>query len=273
MLRWLGASHCASLGSIVLACGGSAGPRAEHAQGAERPQKAEPRPELPPLEVVATLRGNETELRRCFFANPGSRGFVLFSWDVDEAGLVHAVKKELSTIGDRRVEGCLAERLGELKFGELDGPKRGRWAFVFQLVHNPEAAPARERRKGKGRGQRTKVREKPLHPDDEAGVTIEPGSQGRLELDAVDRTIERGYPLFARCYRDGVLRNNDMAGAIRLRFVVSRDGSLESIADAGSDLSDRQVVDCVAEAFFSLRFPEPQKGPASVLYRIHFAAR
>jgi len=267
-------SVSASLVCLALACSQSVPTRARHAEPAEQrpPKRVEPPPELSALEVVSTLRGNETDLRRCFFANPGARGFVLFSWNVDGSGLVHDVESEHSTIGDERVEGCLSERLSELKFGEQGGPKRARWAFVFQLVDNPEASARRERGR-KGKGKRKKGRDQALHPDDEAGVAIDPSSKGTLELDAVDRAIERGYPLFARCYRDGVLRNNDMAGAIRLRFVVSPRGTVESIADSGSDLSDRQVVDCVAEAFFSLGFPEPKKGSVEVLYRIHFAPK
>jgi len=264
----------ASLVCLALACSQNVPTRSRHVEPAAPPtaEKAEPLPELTALEVVSTLRGHETELRRCFFANPGARGFVSFSWNVDASGLVHDVKSEHSTVRDERVEGCLAERLAELKFGELEGPKTARWAFVFQLVDNPEALTRRERGR-KAKSRRNKARNETPHADDEAGVTIAPNSRGALELEAVDRTIERGYPLFARCYRDGVLRSSDMAGALRLRFVVRADGRIESIADAGSDLSDRQVVDCVAEAFFSLRFPEPKKGNAEVLYRIHFAPK
>ena len=187
-----------------------------------------------------------------------------FSWDVDAEGLVHGVKSELSTIGDRRVEGCLAERLAELKFGALASPASARWAFVFQLVENPETLVDRDKKK-------KKKKKKKMHVDDEPGVTIDPSSPGSLGTDAVDRVVEGGYPLFARCYRDGVSRNNELAGSLRLRFIVGENGRVESLSDGGSDLNDRQVVDCVAEAFFSLRFPEPKNGHVQVVYRIHFA--
>ena len=101
---------------------------------------------------------------------------------------------------------------------------------------------------------------------------IDPNSAGTLAVDAIDNVVEAGYPLFARCYRDGVNRNNDLSGTVRLRFVVSSRGVVSEVSDGGSDLSDRQVVDCIAEGFYALRFPEPQHGSVQVLYRIGFQA-
>lgn len=257
----------AALFGLVPSCGGAEPRPAESAEApveAPKRKKKKAAPELPPMQIVTTLRGYETDLRRCFFANPRARGFVRFSWDVDEMGLVHDVKNEHSTIGDPRVEGCLAERLSELRFGQLESASSARWAFVFQLVDNPEA-----NKKAKRGGKKKK--KKKVYADDEPGVTIDPKSKGRLDPKTVDDVVEGGYPLFARCYRDGVQRNHDIQGALRLRFVVDRHGNVHSITDAGSDLSDRQVVDCVAEAFFSLRFPEPKTGDVEVVYRIHLA--
>jgi hypothetical protein len=91
-----------------------------------------------------------------------------------------------------------------------------------------------------------------------------------LAPEVVDNVVESGYPLFARCYRDGVQRNSGLDGAVRLRFVVGKTGDVTTVEDSGSDLSDRQVVDCVAEGFYGLRFPEPARGAAHLVYRIHF---
>ena len=93
-----------------------------------------------------------------------------------------------------------------------------------------------------------------------------------LDWAAVDDVIESGYPLFARCYRDGVQRNSNLDGAVRFRFIVGESGHVTTVEDGGSDLTDRQVIDCVAEGFYALRFPEPSRGDAHLLYRIHFDA-
>ncbi len=101
-------------------------------------------------------------------------------------------------------------------------------------------------------------------------MELEKGSPGSLDLAAVDDVVASGYPLFARCYRDGVERNSSLDGAVRLRFVVGESGHVTTVEDGGSDLTDRQVIDCVAEGFYALHFPEPERGDAHLVYRIHF---
>ncbi|HEY4103830.1 MAG TPA: AgmX/PglI C-terminal domain-containing protein [Polyangiaceae bacterium] len=250
----------------LAACGGSAPkPVLVHAEApAEKPKRvAKKQLELSAGDVVQHLRGNETDLRRCFFANPNLRGLARFSWQLDTDGKVHGVRREASTLGDPQVEACIGERLGEIRFGDLAEPARARWTFVFRLV-DPPAKP-----KGK---RHAKLGKKKTQADDERGLAIDPNSSGSLGPDAIDNVVEAGYPLFARCYRDGVSRNDALGGNIRLHFVVTPSGSVSDVSDGGSDLSDRQVVDCVAEGFYALRFPQPEHGSVGVLYHIRFDA-
>jgi hypothetical protein len=103
-------------------------------------------------------------------------------------------------------------------------------------------------------------------------VAIDPNSSGELPVDAIDNVVSAGYPLFARCYRDGVGRDNALGGTVRLRFVIGSRGVVSEVRDGGSDLSDRQVVDCIAEGFYALHFPTPARGSVKVNYRIGFEA-
>jgi hypothetical protein len=253
------------LALVLTACGGSAPPATAPAQPeAEDAAPKSQRAELTPAEVVQHLRGNEADLRRCFFANPSLRGAVRFSWNLDVTGKVHGVRRESSTLSDPRVEACIGERLSDIRFGDLEGPARAHWTFVFRLV-DPPVTPKR------GHKGASSKKKKPA-PDDERGLVIDPSSSGVLAEDAIDNVITAGYPLFARCYRDGVSRNDDLDGTVRLHFVVGAAGAVSEVSDGGSDLSDRQVVDCIAEGFYALRFPEPQRGSVQVLYRIGFDA-
>jgi hypothetical protein len=81
---------------------------------------------------VLKLRGNETEIRRCFFANPSARGTLQLSWRVSTRGRVEKLKREHSTLSDQRIEDCLAEKLGEVRFDERAEPAEARWTFRFQ---------------------------------------------------------------------------------------------------------------------------------------------
>jgi hypothetical protein len=262
------AGYVAALVLGALAdCGGSAPTpaTAREDSAAQRPAPAAKKGvELSAGDVVQHLRGNETDLRRCFFANPSLRGLARFTWQLDTDGKVHGVRREASTLGDAQVEACIGERLGEIHFGDLAAPATARWTFVFRLME-PPAQP-----KGKHHGNKAGRRKPP--PEDDRGLVLDPSSPGVLAPDAIDNVVEAGYPLFARCYRDGVSRNNDLGGNIRLHFVVNPSGSVSEVSDGGSDLNDRQVVDCIAEGFYALRFPQPEHGNVGILYHIRFDA-
>jgi hypothetical protein len=267
--RALRALTCITLISLG-ACGGaphaatSADDADEHAASSAHRKRRAPKEELTASEVVSKLRGNETDIRRCFFANPSARGTLSLSWHVDGDGRVQHLKREHSTLTDSRVEQCLAEKLGEVRFDPRAETARARWTFVFRLVEPPKDARGRKKRASKRDRDRAEAADR--------GVELEQGSPGTVDLSAVDDIVESGFPLFARCYRDGVQRNSNLDGAVRLRFVVGESGLVTAVEDGGSDLTDRQVIDCVAEGFYALRFPEPQRGDAHLVYRIHFDA-
>jgi hypothetical protein len=259
----------ASILFVVSACGSSpprSVPSSRTAPVEPKVRAAKPKPhlpELPPALVVHHLRGNEADLRRCFFANPSLRGAVRFAWKLDVSGKVQGIHRESSTLSDPRVESCLSERVSEIRFGDLEKPSSARWTFVFRLVDPP--------RKSK-RGRAPASTKRKAQSGDERGLQIDPSSAGVLAPDAIDNVVAAGYPLFARCYRDGVNRDSSLDGTVRLQFVVGSAGAVSEVSDRGSDLTDRQVVDCIAEGFYALRFPEPQHGTVQVLYRLGFEA-
>ena len=254
---------------FVNACGGST-PCAESPDAELSPASAtlkdapSPKDELTASEVVIKLRGNETDIRRCFFANSSARGSLSLSWNVNVEGRIERLKRERSTLSDSRIEQCLGEKLYDVRFDPREKPAHARWTFVFRLVE-----PKKDR---SGRIKKLSRRDRDSAEDSENGVQLEKGSPGVLDLAAVDDIVNSGFPLFARCYRDGVQRNSNLDGAVRLRFVVGEAGHVTVVEDGGSDLTDRQVIDCVAEGFYALRFPEPQRGDAHLVYRIHFDA-
>ena len=260
------------IASLSLACcggSGSASPQSADDQAAGSAQNDRDEKtgasleELTAHEVVIKLRGNETDIRRCFFANPSARGTLSLSWRVNTEGRIERLKRERSTLSDPRIEQCLGEKLYDVRFDPRAAPARARWTFVFHLVDLPRDRPGQKHKK-------LTRRDRDRAEDSDSGVQLERSSPGTLDLAAVDNIVESGFPLFARCYRDGVQRNSNMDGAVRLRFVVGEEGQVTAVEDRGSDLTDRQVVDCVAEGFYALRFPEPARGDAHLVYRIHF---
>ncbi len=271
VMSLLGVARAALVLSLVLASGcGASTPSADSADDEAAARRAAgkdgppPKDELTASEVVIKLRGNETDIRRCFFANPSARGSLSLSWNVNAEGRIERLKRERSTLTDPRIEQCLSEKLYDVHFDPREKPAHARWTFVFRLVEPPKDRS--------GHIKKSSKRDRDHAEDGDQGVQLEKGSPGRLDLAKVDDIVESGFPLFARCYRDGVLRNSNLDGAVRLRFVVGEAGHVTVVEDGGSDLTDRQVIDCVAEGFYALRFPEPERGDAHLVYRIHFDA-
>lgn len=254
---------------LASGCGGSTEPAegpedAVTLRAAAGKAPAEPKDELAATEVVIKLRGNETDIRRCFFANPSARGTLSLTWTVNGEGRVEGVKRERSSLSDPRIEQCLSEKVRDVRFDPRAKPARARWTFVFRLLE-----PTKDRH---GHIKKLTKRDRDRAERGDQGVQLDKSSPGKLDLAVVDDIVESGFPLFARCYRDGVQRSTKLDGAVRLRFVVGEDGDVTTVEDIGSDLTDRQVIDCVAEGFYALHFPEPERGDAHLVYRIQFDA-
>ncbi|HYQ18269.1 MAG TPA: hypothetical protein VEQ58_20985, partial [Polyangiaceae bacterium] len=129
-----------------------------------------PQDELTAAEVVIKLRGNETDIRRCFFANPSARGSLSLVWNVNADGRIEHLKRAKSTLSDPRIEQCLAEKLYDVHFDARAKPARAGWTFVFRLVE-----PKKDR---SGRVKRTTRRDRDRAEDGDRGVELEKGSPG-----------------------------------------------------------------------------------------------
>jgi hypothetical protein len=259
---------------VISGCGGETPePKtqhtAKHVAVAKQKRKAKPRRKLPTLDadkVVQAIRGNEVELRKCLFRAPSVRGAVHVTWQVDKSGSVHEPVLEASSIDNPAVEGCLVERVSELRFGELEARASAEWTFVYRLAE----PPSREEEKRRAKALKKKLKRERYRDSDEPGVRIERGSPGWLEPAKIDDVVQFRYPLFARCYRDGIERHEDLKGAMRLRLVIDEEGRVNEVLDRNSDLPDRMVIDCVAESFYSMKFPKPRRGSVHVLYGVEF---
>jgi hypothetical protein len=89
---------------------------------------------------------------------------------------------------------------------------------------------------------------------------------GRLAPEVIQRIVRQNFGRFRMCYENGLKNNPSLTGRVAVRFVISRDGSVASVANGGSDLPDSGVVSCVVRAFGSLSFPQPEGGIVTVVY-------
>lgn len=253
-----------ALVAVAFACGGSPEP------AAKAPDKAAPKgesaapalPELDVMKVARALRGNEASLRDCFTSDGEPvRGFMRLAFEVDGSGDVQNIEVETSSFAEPSVATCLSDRIATLHFDAPGEKTRTHWTFVSGLYAKPDDE----------RGAKRTKKKKPRTDDEgEQGVVIEPKSRGSLEPHEIEDVVHAGFGLFAHCYREGLERHPRLAGVVRLRMVIGRDGVVDALRDADSDIADPELIDCVAEGFFALKFPKPRSGTVRLLYRIAF---
>lgn len=94
---------------------------------------------------------------------------------------------------------------------------------------------------------------------------------GRLPSEVIQRIVRQNFGRFRLCYSQGLTRNPNLEGRVAARFVISRDGSVSSVSNGGSDLPDGAVTSCVLSAFYGLTFPQPENGIVTVVYPILLA--
>jgi hypothetical protein len=250
----------------LLACGAAEprlGAEPNTQDGASRAKKRRvARPELDPAQIIFSLRGREEEFAVCA-GDSGVPGTAQVSWRVTRSGSVKDARVVKSSL-PKALNECVLDKVSELKFTRSSQSSSAHFTFVFGLERSATAGGAEDARRGS--------RRRSEKPKQEPGVAIDAGSPGFLEPGEIANVVESGFRLYAHCYRDGLARRPGLGGAVRLNFVIDPTGAVERVADGGSDLPDRRVIDCVAQGFFALSFPKPERGRVHVLYRIVFDA-
>ena len=94
---------------------------------------------------------------------------------------------------------------------------------------------------------------------------------GSLPPEVIQRIVRSHLNQFRYCYEKALSSKPDLRGRVATRFVISKDGSVSSVQDAGSDLKDASVKKCVQSRFYTMSFPAPEGGGVvTVVYPLMF---
>ncbi len=149
------------------------------------------------------------------------------------------------------------DKIGRLGNGAGGGPGTG--------IGNCKSGPCDGTGIGTGRPAGGHVPKGPsLRPDGD----VKTG--GHLPAEVIKRIVQQNFGRFRACYESGLRTNPSLTGRVATKFVIGREGDVTLSADAGSDLPDRQVVQCVVRNFQNLSFPKPESGIVTVIYPILF---
>ena len=266
---WQLPALCLIAAATSSGCGSAPPPASPAAKQSPLPA-SRPRATLEPRAVVTAFRGNEPSFQACFnLSGVTARGALRLAWQVDTAGTASGARVEESKVGDPTIGECLGEQIAALHFGAQEAPAEARWTFVSRLFEPPP--PDEEEKRKKARDRKRRSGNESREPAPEKGVSIESSSPGFMDPRSVDDVVAANFGLFAHCYRAALERHPGLAGVVRLRFIVGQGGKVVSVRDAGSELADGRLVDCVAEGFYALSFPKaPEEDEVRVLYRLVF---
>jgi|SRR5579859_3456409 len=73
------------------------------------------------------------------------------------------------------------------------------------------------------------------------------------------------------CFRAGAKRDPSASGEVKIRFVITNEGTVRAWRDDGSSMSEEGVIQCVGELIKGLKFPK-QKSPGDAWgsYTVNF---
>jgi hypothetical protein len=93
---------------------------------------------------------------------------------------------------------------------------------------------------------------------------------GGLPAEVIERIVRQHVTQFRECYEAGLATNPRLGGYVGVKFTIDASGNAVNVADAGSNLADREVISCVLAAFPGTIFPQPEAGVVEVVFPMSF---
>ena len=97
------------------------------------------------------------------------------------------------------------------------------------------------------------------------GCQAPPRVLGSLEKSVIDGVIKANMRAVRRCYQDGLSQDPMLAGAVRVKFVIAKDGTVSSAVTRQTTLGAPGVESCLNRQFMTLVFPPPQGGGSVIV--------
>ena len=83
---------------------------------------------------------------------------------------------------------------------------------------------------------------------------------GGLDKSLIDAVVKQHTNQIRYCYQRELTRSPNLAGKVKVRFVIAADGSVSRAAAANSSLGSAEVESCISKRFLQMRFPEVKGG-------------
>lgn len=83
---------------------------------------------------------------------------------------------------------------------------------------------------------------------------------GGLDKSLIDAVIKRNLTAIRYCYQRELTRNPTLSGKVKVRFVISSDGSVSSSSTSSSTLNNSTAESCINGRIMHMGFPAPRGG-------------
>lgn len=88
--------------------------------------------------------------------------------------------------------------------------------------------------------------------------------------DEIRTAIEQKNTALRQCYMMGTFRDSQLTGTVSVIFTIDTTGKVSEANDAGSNMPDPEVVECVLGVFAQLEFRAGASSATEVTYPITF---
>jgi hypothetical protein len=83
---------------------------------------------------------------------------------------------------------------------------------------------------------------------------------GALDKALVDAVVERHMNQIKNCYQQELTKNPKLDGKVKIKFVISKNGSVARALVESSTMNNKAVESCISGRFLRMEFPEPKGG-------------
>jgi len=94
--------------------------------------------------------------------------------------------------------------------------------------------------------------------------------KGKVSEAAVERAIKKKLSKLRYCYEKALFKNSNLAGLIKIQWVIKPNGKVPSGKIVSSELNNGKLHRCLIKEIKKIRFPKPKGGNATVQYPFQF---
>lgn len=88
----------------------------------------------------------------------------------------------------------------------------------------------------------------------------DPIIMGALDKALIDEVVKRHMNQIKYCYQRELTKNPKLGGKVKIKFVISKNGSVARASVGSTSMKNKAVESCISSRFLRMQFPKPKGG-------------